>query len=328
MQTTNERNWIGRLAISLLAAAVLIGACLEMNRVAWGTGVWLGEFSLKWGVGFFVFVLFCLALLAFILIAAWSPLALHGLTDKLTRLRDRLGFLRWVLALVSVLAPVWLFQYTSMGVVFSSVSFRLLVWSLAAAAAAFLLGRGGAFLTWPNLLAAALLSGAVIAAAVPLAGVTSYPFSLGWSEGNRLWDYSILFGRARYIYPADQNLSPFLEFGRQFVGGLPFLLPGLTIMQARLWQGLMGILPYAALGLAIFRLPAPRKKALGLWLLAGLWGFLFLRQGPIHIPLVVSAFVVALAWRRPYSSGESISTSMPTHMAGANVHVKRLMAAK
>jgi hypothetical protein len=23
--------------------------------------------------------------------------------------------------------------------------------------------------------------------------VTSYPFSLGWSDGNRLWDYSILF---------------------------------------------------------------------------------------------------------------------------------------
>ena len=27
--------------------------------------------------------------------------------------------------------------------------------------------------------------------------VTNYPFSIGWSEGNRMWDYSVLFGRSR-----------------------------------------------------------------------------------------------------------------------------------
>jgi hypothetical protein len=300
MQSKSKWNWIGRLAISLLATAILTGACLEANRVAWGTGEWLGEYSPLWGMGFFVFVLFCLGLQAIVVAALWSPRSLRGLTDRLSRLRDRLGFLRWALALGLVLTPVWLFQYTDLGVVFTSISFRLLIWAMATVTAAFLLERGELFITWPNLLAATLLSGAAIAAALPLAGVTSYPFSLGWSEGNRLWDYSILFGRARYIYPADQNLLPFLELGRQFVGGLPFLLPGLTIMQARLWQGLMGILPYAALSLAIFRLPAPRKKSFGIWLLAGLWGFMFLRQGPIHIPLVVSAFIVALAWRRPF----------------------------
>ena len=127
--------------------------------------------------------------------------------------------------------------------------------------------------------------------------MTNYPFSLGWSEGNRLWDYSILFGRARYIFPADAQLTPFLDVGRQFSGGLPFLVPGLTIFQERLWLGLMGILPYVLLGLCVFYLPKQKNSAA--WLLAGLWGFLFLRQGPIHTPLLLSAAVVALAWRRP-----------------------------
>ena len=293
----SKLNWFIRLIFNVLIAALLTDACLEVNRVAWGTGVWLGEYSPKWGIGFFGLLLFCIGLLTLTVTATWRPGALRGLTFRLARLRAALGFVRWVLALFLVSVPVWLFQYSDLGVVFTGVPLRLVIWLTTAGAAAFLFGRDDVFISWSHLLAAALLSGAAIAAAISLVGVSSYPFSLGWSEGNRLWDYSILFGRSRYIYPAGQNLSPFLEIGRQFVGGLPFLYSNLTIEQARLWQGLTGILPYIALGLAVFRLR--EKKDFVIWLLAGLWGFLFLRQGPIHIPLVISAFIVALAWRRP-----------------------------
>ena len=59
-----EKNSIGEQAAKILLAAVfayiLIRACVEFYAVAWGTGVWLGEFSLKWGIGFFGFVLFCI----------------------------------------------------------------------------------------------------------------------------------------------------------------------------------------------------------------------------------------------------------------------------
>ena len=306
MPSKNE-NRIGRLILSLLAAALLTQACIEMNRVAWGTGVWLGEYSLKWALGFFGFVLASLALFALTLTAAWSPRKLDFARDGLLRLRARLGVVRWALAIGFLLAPVWFFQYTSWGVVFIGAGIRLLVWVLTVLGLAFTLSRGEKLVAWPNALAASLLSGAVIGAAIPLAGVTSYPFSLGWSEGNRLWDYSILFGRARYLVPPGRELIPLLDIGRQFSGGLPFLFPGLTIFQERLWLGLMGILPYVLLGLCVFYLPKTKSDQLGeivsrstaLWLLAGLWGFLFLRQGPIHTPLLLSAVVVALAWRRP-----------------------------
>lgn len=301
---TSNKNWIGRLLLGLLSAVLLTQACVEMNRVAWGTGIWLGEYSPKWALGFFVFVLASLGLFALLLTSAWLPHKLDFAQEALLRLRARLGLFRWIFAIAFLFAPVWFFQYTSWGVVFTGAGIRLLAWILSTLGLGFILSRGGRLLVWGQALAAALLSGAVIGAALPLAGVTSYPFSLGWSEGNRLWDYSILFGRERYIFPPDQELTPFLDVGRQFSGGLPFLYPGLTIFQARLWIGLTGILPYVLLGLCIFYLP---KKLLGgtlsrptiPWIFAGLWGFIFLRQGPIHTPLLISAAVVALAWRRP-----------------------------
>lgn len=304
-----QRNasWFPRLALALLAAALLSEACLEFHRVAWGTGIWLGEYSPKWAFGFFGFVLLSVGLFASIVTLAWAPRQLDPARAALTRLRARLGFLRWVFAIAFALAPALFFQYTMWGVVFTGWGIRLLVWFLSALGLAVMLGRGETLLVWRDALAAALVSGAVIGAAIPLAGVTSYPFSLGWSEGNRLWDYSILFGRERYIFPPDQPLAPFLDAGRQFIGGLPFLYPGLTIFQERLWLGLMGIAPYVLLGLCVFYLPAQRRKLQFVQkgkinlavLLAALWGFLFLRQGPIHPPLLISAAVVALAWRRP-----------------------------
>ncbi|MFZ5855252.1 MAG: hypothetical protein ACOYZ6_00335 [Chloroflexota bacterium] len=293
----NDKNWFLRLLFVLLAAALLTQACIELNRVAWGTGIWLGEYSPKWAIGFFGFILLSLGLFASILTLAWAPRRLDPARAALTRLRSRLGFLRWMFAVVFALAPVILFQYTSWGVVFTGFGIRLLVWILSTLGLAVMLGHGDALLVWKDALVASLVSGAAVGASIPLAGVTSYPFSLGWSEGNRLWDYSILFGRERYVFPADSQLTPFLDVGRQLIGGLPFLYSGLTIFQERLWIGLMGILPYVLLGLCVFYLP--KQKNSTAWILAGLWGFLFLRQGPIHSPLLFSAAVVALAWRRP-----------------------------
>lgn len=294
---SKNKYWMSRLFFSLLSAALLTKAVIEMNRVAWGTGIWLGEYSLKWAIGFFGFVLASLGLFVLVLTLAWSPLKLNFARDGLVRLRARLGIFRWLLAFGFLIAPVWFFQYTLWGVVFIGVGIRLLIWILTILGLAFVIGHGDSLIMWPHLLAASLLSGVVISAAIPLAGVTSYPFSLGWSEGNRLWDYSILFGRARYIFPPNQELSPFLDIGRQLVGGLPFLIPGLNIFQERLWLGLMEILPYFLLGLCIFYLPKTKPNIL--WLLVGLWGALFLRQGPIHTPLLLSAAIVAIAWRRP-----------------------------
>jgi hypothetical protein len=112
-----------------------------------------------------------------------------------------------------------------------------------------------------------------------------YPFSLGWSEGNRLWDYSIMFGRDLYNYPADQAIPVFLETNRQLVGAIPFLIPGVQIEHVRLWLALVDVVPYLVLGWIAFYLT--KKGSLPAWMLAGVWAFTFVRQGPIHPPLLI-----------------------------------------
>jgi len=287
-----------RVSVILLAAVILFGAVGDVNRVACGTGHWLGEYSLKWGLGFFSFVGVCLAVLALSVLSAYFPQTLRGVSNVLLRLREKMGLLRWLFILALVLAPIRFFQYTYWGVVFTGISFRLFTWLLTALLVAYLLTPNShqSITNYESLFTALLVTGAALAAALPLVSVTSYPFSLEWSEGNRLWDYSIMFGRDLYIYPADKPLVPFLDFGRQLIGGLPFLLPRVTLLGERLWVALVAIVPYMLLGWSAFAAKGVKRSHV---FLAGLWAFLFLRQGPIHPPLVMCAILVALTWRRP-----------------------------
>ena len=291
-------------ALLLLAGAwMLYTACQEFYNIAWGSGIWLGQFSLKWALAFLVFVLFCVFCLGAVVIIFWSPQRLAPIFCRLSNFRERLGFVRWVLAIIILIIPVWLLQYTFYGAVIYRPYLRILLWSLSTVFLGGLLTRGTKeVLTWPYLLAALVLTSGVFNFVAPLAGVTSYPFSLGWSEGNRLWDYSILFGHNLYDYPTHKPIPVLLDIGRQFMGGIPFLLPGITIWQARLWIALTNIVPYLILGWIAFRLP---KKYFFHWVLAGIWAFTFVRQGPIHPPLLLSAIIVALAW------GQSLWIAIP-----------------
>jgi len=40
-----------------------------------------------------------------------------------------------------------------------------------------------------------------------------------------------------------------------------------------------------------------------IWLLTGLWAMIFLYQAPIYTPLVISAILVAIAWRTKWWIG-------------------------
>jgi hypothetical protein len=284
------------LLILALSSWLLVFSVMEFETIAWGSGIWLGQFSFKWALAFFTFVLFCVFCLGVVATTLWSPQRLTSVTSSLSNFREQLGLFRWVLVVLVLIAPVWLLQYTFYGAVIYRPYLRILVWSLSTFFVAVLLTKGTKeLLTWSYLLAALVLTSGVFNFVAPLGNVTDYPFSLGWSEGNRLWDYSVLFRRDLYNYPADQPIPVLLDIGRQSIGGIPFLYPGLTIWQARLWIGLINVVPYLVLGWVAFKLP---KKYFFHWLLAGIWAFTFVRQGPVHPPLLLSAIGVALAWSR------------------------------
>ena len=288
---------INRLFLFVLSAYILIWSIVEFQQIAWGTGVWLGQLSLKWALALLIFSLFCILCLVIIWTALWSPQKLEKISGFLLLLRERLGPIRWILAILLLLIPVYFLQYTFWGKVLHEPYLRILLAGFSSILLGWVLTKDrNSFISWPAGLTALLLVSGTYTFFVSMIEVTSYPFSLGWSEGNRLWDYSVLFGRHLYNYPAGQPISVFLDFGRQFIGGIPFLIPGLKIWQARLWVALVDVIPYLILGWAAFRL---NKNNILKWILAGIWAFTFVRQGPIHPPLLLCAIIVALVWERP-----------------------------
>jgi hypothetical protein len=293
MRLTRDHGGILLLAV---IAYILFRSIQGFQKIAWGTGVWWGEYSLKWGAAYTLYILFCTTILVLAGVFFWRPEKLQPAFHKLASFRERLGTLRWMLALLVAILPIWILQYTPWGVVFRDIHIRLLMWALVVFIFALLVTKESGWPGWHEHLSAILLTSGLFVIAVPFMNLTSYPFSLGWSEGNRMWDFSILFGRHLYDYPADQEIPVLLDIGRQFVGGIPFLIPGLTIEMERFWLASMLSIPYLMLGAAAFSFTRSDWRV---WLLAALWTLIFLKQGPIHPPLILCAVATALLWKRP-----------------------------
>ena len=288
---------IQKLLLIVLATFLLTASSLEFWNITWGTGEWLGLFSFKWAIAFFLFVLFCILCLSGLILGLWQPGRFSSLSNRSIALRDKLGRFRWVVIALFLVLPVWFLQYTAWGIIIKGPYLRLMIWILSTGFIGIILTQTREKpITWLGFLPALVLTSGTTIFTFSLTNVTSYPFSLWWSEGNRWWDYSLLFGRDIYIYPADKPIPVLLDLGRQLIGGIPFLFPGVTIWQARLWAGLVNVVPYLILGLIAFKTSDGSRKY---WILAGIWAMTFVIQGPIHPPLLLCAIFTAFAWRKP-----------------------------
>ena len=136
-----------------------------------------------------------------------------------------------------------------------------------------------------------LIAWAGLAFLSPYTDVVDFPFSMTWSEGNRLWDRSLIFGRERYLYPLDKPIPVFNEPGRILLWGLIYLYPWASIRLVRFWEAFLFTVPYLFLSWMLFQ-SAKGGRSLRRWWVMPLWGFLFLSQGPIYTPLVLAAILV------------------------------------
>ena len=293
MDKKNIQTSIIFLSLLFFLAVVL----QNFYNVAYGTGSLMGGFSLKWGIFLAFFSLLIIGLLLLIYLILWKTEKLKSLKKAIISLRVQLGYSSWILTFILLLIPIWFFQYTLWGLVFAGIYFRLFVWFIVAITLAILLSKNEEkLISFSALLLSVLLSGTFFSLASIFSNATSYPFNLYWSDGNRLWDYSIMFGRELYNIPEDQYIPVLISPGRQFLWGLPFLLPNTSIFVNRFWSAFVLSIPYMILGWVTFK---SRKKKIWELLLLALWTFLFLNQGPIYTPLVLSAILVTLAWERP-----------------------------
>ena len=222
--------------------------------------------------------------------ALWPRRAASAALWAGERLR-RLGWWRWpVLALWVALFPTAIL-YSPYAELWASLGVRWLFYLVFAIGAALFFLAEGKTLLQP-FLQGLVLTGAAFAFASAYTGVSAYPFSLSWAEGNWLWDYSLAFSRQRYVYPPDQPIFAYIDPGRQVLWGLIYLIPGVSIFWVRAWSAFLFTVPYLLFAWAIFGRPQTWRPA-GFW--AGLWGFLFLRQGPVYTPLVLAAWLTFYA---------------------------------
>ncbi|MCC6146936.1 MAG: hypothetical protein IT308_05150 [Anaerolineaceae bacterium] len=230
---------------------------------------------------------------ALILLQTWRAEAFSGLN----RLRAALGWLRWVLVLITGAFTSWFFLFTKWSEVFSGPYLRLTfllltLWGMAWLATS----AWREVINWHAFLASMILFGSIFVLTDALTGVVSYPFGLFWSEGNRIWDYSVLYGHRLYNYPADKLIPAYIDLGRQSLWGMPFLFFDASIVTIRLWSALLFTIPYILFGLFAFY---KMKNHRVLWLLAALWTMIFLNQGPIYTPLIWIAILVTATRRMP-----------------------------
>ncbi len=171
-----------------------------------------------------------------------------------------------------------------------------------------------------------LFLGVVYRIAVFFPSISTYPFSLDWSEASRYYYASLFFGKRLYgVKTVPSALHP----SRYLLQAIPFLVSGLPLWFHRLWQVLLwiGLTFYTAYLLT--RRAFLRMKETGRWngsmlslstVLFIAWAFLFLLQGPVYYHLQVC--VVLLLWS--FDRNRLVKSTLGILLASAWAGISRL----
>jgi hypothetical protein len=236
-----------------------------------------------------LYFLFAGCALAVLYLYALSPTKLSSLIARI----HSFGWFRWLVFFLISFFPAWFFSFSAWGFIFRSPIFHL--WCFANVMVLLNIltceTEKSAF-SFRTTITSILIAGSIILIGDKMREVVKYPFSLYWSEGNRLWDYSLLFAKDKYLYPANKPIFAFIDLGRQSLWGLPFLIKDASITLLRFWNVLLFTATYILLGFFIFK---RKDKSILTALLLGLWAFIFLNQGPIYTPLIFCAILVLFA---------------------------------
>lgn len=273
--------------ILTVTALVTIGACYQFALPMIALGV---QFSLKTRVWVIVSLVGASGLVEFcLLLLTWTPVQnrffiyLKIAWQAIKRYR--------LLAVLSCGFFVGIFPYVLLGPIsefFLDIFPRLLVFVLSVLGAAVSLKVLSPSRDFSLVLVAALLVNAVIyKLATFIPEISTYPFSLGWSETSRYYYASLFF--AEKVYGVDVPPSV-LHPSRYLMQSIPFLISGLPLWFHRLWQVLLWLVftSWSALILAC-RLDITNQYKR--WFFVA-WAFLFLLIGPVYYHLQVVVIIV------------------------------------
>ena len=287
----HQMNRTHSIRLGLVAVmALVIAAGIELLLRARGSGDWLFSFSAAWSRGLALTGVFAGAAILLIGFELFRPGPVSNWYYTLSLSdRPRSPVVRLLGAGFFLLLPTLTFLGPLGGALTTPALRILLFLGSAFAAAIFLPIRPTNLAT--RLLLSVLISASIFVILKRLVLVTDYPFKLSWSEGNRLWDYSLYFRWEQYGFAAGTEFPTYLTPGRHGLWGLPFLLPNLTIRLMRLWDALLWIVPYILLAWALVRRFGSRFSR-RIKFISITWVFFFLTMGGIFAPLIISAVLI------------------------------------
>ena len=241
----------------------------------------------------------------FALLAALYESVGKSLLAKLIELRARLEPVRLILAALFLLAP-FIYRYsTGPKEYILYFNIRFMVALIALWFAAYLLCKDSSRLISPESFGVAA-GWLVLVSAITrsLLLVVDDPFGLYWSEGNRLYDYSLVFGQDLYNY-AGRIPDPYNTPGRYGLWGVLYLWQGLPIWAHRLWNVALLTVPSFVLAWALTKKLSPSflRRMVFLWVTA-----FFILLAPLHPPFMIMTVIVALFifHPSPYVRGASL----------------------
>jgi hypothetical protein len=216
----------------------------------------------------------------------------EAVRERLVELRDRLGLLRPVFVFLMALVPIFhRFLVTpETYIVYDDIRFAVFLAALWVAA--YLITTGSDSLVTRDTLGLSLgmlIFTSMLAKSSLL--IVDIPLSLSWSEGNRLYDFSLVFAQSLYNYDG-QIVNPYSSPGRYGLWGVLFLWQGLPIWVHRSWNLILLTLPALIFAALITRKlqPAPLQYGMLLWI------SLFLTIiVPLHPPFMVVTLIIALS---------------------------------
>jgi hypothetical protein len=275
-----------------LTVALTIAAFWKILEVGTGSGHAIGVYSWKFiGLLGMTLALGLAFQAVFVLLFTSMEERFGRWLERLLRVMERAGAWNWaaivVIWVAYVVVVIWRFD-----VIFIPYLSRLWLFMLFTSIGTFFLlaARRERSFFW-TFLVLAIFYGLGLKILSYLPQLSSDPFSLGWSEASRFYYSSLPY--ARWLYGFPTALSPWHP-SRYLLLGLPFLIPGSTIFVHRLWQVILWI------GLSILTgyVLARRVGIRSTWpaIISGVWGGLFLLQGPVYYHLLICVILVLVGF--------------------------------
>jgi len=274
-----RRSALPRLAETALIASVFLLPRIVLDVRLVTKSSFASHLTELLGYGFIMALMFAL----------YRPLG-ERIAVYLQNLRERMGKTRWLAIVFFWLAPIFYHYVAGVETTIQYASLRFAILLLAWWAASYLsCEQSDRLITFYSLSINFCVLMLVYRVDNYLLLVSDYPFSFTWSEGNRFYDYSLVFGQSLYNH-LGTIINPYGTPGRYALWGIIFLWKDAPIWFHRLWNMILQIVPpvlYAAfITKKIGQDDLRRLTMFGITLF-------FIVLAPLHPPFMLGSVIVA-----------------------------------